>query len=589
MSSAEVVNVRIKTESEKPSELSEGIADLPMCSVVIEKLDEVQEMQRIKQSSKLRANAFNQSNGSASTAKVAIEEKSSNKSKQQKTNAKIPKNFDKTITIKSKKCVICSERMKVGTNHYVTCHEGFEIYCARISASKSDKLRQLPPKPAHHENSKILAFCHYCEKALKIERSKWIDHILQHTGEYTWHCKSCSSLITILTKKTSVCTHSDIQRVPMVDFNDTLFVYMCNNCNYTQCLEENMKNHIRNTHEIKVNISVDQYTRIVLIPNFKPSQNFQGYTKRTTTNNSDSLKNLNVFRSSEQGEQISLSSTFLDSFERIVMHTEKQPKQSRNEEHDKRQSMIHGLKFKNEKPDETVDFLSLEKQEICVIPKIIKRVDNITLQTIPGTQKFQCNIGNCDFISINNPRSLSNHLRIKHTEAWMGYCHSCIKQIHSESVSLMKELEHLTAFHLPTSTATKQATEVSKPETNSTVNKLSKIRARQNLIQHYQRGGIVPMKIDLPEPPKQPFINVTDPPRIKVRRLSGDKLSANSTQNIPIELQLPVQPSSFIDFNISTQTNNAADYNGNPFERITNVHVWESNIEDENVVAPFQN
>lgn len=715
-SSVEVANERVKTKpcpkSKKPSEAIEKISDLPACSIVIEKIDESQEMQRITRSSKRRAETLNSSDGSESTEKETVEDNSSNEPKRQKTSAEIPKNFDKSITIKSKKCVICSKNMKYSTNHYVTCHEGYEIYCARISASESDKLRRHPPKPAEYENSKISAFCYYCEKGLKIERSKWIDHFIRHTGEYTRHCKQCDSIVTADTKKTSVCAHSDIKYVPMVDYNDKLFVYMCNFCNYTQSLEENMKNHIRNTHEIKVNVSVDRYTRIDFIPNFRRTRNSQGDAESTTTNNSDNLENQDVFKSSEQDEEVlkpsfitmrenafnnsaqppvrttSISTSIADllskrfknqeqnvppikeesvdtsviyrsaaetenddkkdaikldehivqsdaddqeewedwgdatdlddededassskvsnNFNRLIMHKGKQPKRSRGKKRDKRLSLIHGLKFKKENADETID-LSVEKPEIRAIAKDIKRVDNIAVQMFLGTQKFQCNIGNCDFISIDNPSSLSNHLRKQHTEPWTGYCHSCDKQIHNGNFSLMKELNHLTTFHVPMSTPMKQTTKVSKPETEpqkpepvtpeqlkppakesylpSEINLIPpermifqelvscgqcsyKTKVRANLIRHFQGGCIGPVNVVTPEPPKveQPVIKVADPPRIKVRRFSGDKLSASSTQNVLIQPQLHEQSSSLFDLNIPTDPNNAADYNDNPLK-----------------------
>lgn len=712
----EVANDRVKAKpcpkSKKPSEAIEKISELPACSIVIEKIDETQEMQRITRSSKRRAETLNSSDGSESTEKESVGDSSSNEPKRQKTSAEIPKNFDKSITIKSKKCVICSKNMKYSTNHYVTCHEGSEIYCARISASESDKLRRHPPKPAEYENSKISAFCYYCEKGLKIERSKWIDHFIRHTGEYTRHCKQCDSIVTADTKKTGLCAHSDIKYVPMVDYNDKLFVYMCNFCNYTQSLEENMKNHIRNTHEIKVNVSVDRYTRIDFIPNFRRTRNSQGDAESTTTNNSDSLENPDVFKSSEQDEEVlkpsfitmrenafnnsaqspvrtttistsiadllskrfknqeknapsikeesvdtsviyrsaaetenddkkdaikldehivqsdaddqeewedwgdatdvddededASSSKVTNNLNRLIMHKGKQPKRSRGKKRDKRQSLIHGLKFKKEKADETID-LSVEKPEIRAIAKDIKRVDNIAVQMFLGTQKFQCNIGNCDFISIDNPSSLSNHLRIKHTEPWTGYCHSCDKQIHNGNLSLMKELIHLTTFHVPKSTPMKQTTKVSKPETEpqksepvtpeqsktpakesylpSEINLIPpermifqelvscgqcsyKTKVRANLIRHFQGGCIGPVNVVTPEPPKveQPVIKVADPPRIKVRRFSTDKLSASSTQNVLIQPQLHEQSSSLFDSNIPADPNNAADYNENPLK-----------------------
>lgn len=138
-----------------------------------------------------------------------------------------------------------------------------------------------------------------------------------------------------------------------------------------------------------------------------------------------------------------------------------------------------------------------------------KRVDNIAYseckKSLPRQQKFNCFIGNCDFLSVNNPKSLSNHLRQKHgTERWNGNCYACEKQVMNlGNYSLMKEFDHMMDFHVPND----------NPPTPKP-----------------------PVKV--PEPPKQPIEPVETakpaepqrPPVIRIRRLSGDKLSGGVEQ-----------------------------------------------------------
>lgn len=639
------------------------IANLPMCSIILEKVDESKEMQRITRSSKRRAEILNSSDGSESNEKNSVDDDSSSEPKRQKTD-EIPKNVNKAITIKYKKCAICNKSIKHSTSHYVSFHEGCEIYSARMSANVSDTLRRNPPKPAEFESGKISAHCYYCDKNLKLERNKWIDHFIRHTGEYTRQCKGCGTTVTQSTKKTNLCLHPDLKLVPMVDFNDTLYVYMCNFCNFTQSLEESMKNHIRNMHDIKLNIA-SGYTKFDLIPNLRRKVQVPQAADTESETNAENLKNSDVFKSSDQDEEVlteaykvmkentfnssaaspvraaniptsmadrlserfkkqqqnavmvkeesvdthsviyrsieetvgandktgnedesicnneanksnansstsqadaddqgewescseseddeeedELLSKMSNNLNRLIMNKGKQTKgRPRTKKRDKRSSLM--TMIKKEKNDEIVDF-DADKAQIRPILSDMKRVDNMGLSMLLGTQKFHCNIGNCDFVSINNSSSLSNHLRQKHNEPWTGYCHACDKQILNGKFSLMKEFEHLSSHHVPSSTTVmKHSAKVAEPEK--------------------EPAGI-----------ETPFLKPAEPPRprplITVRRLSGDCLSKDPLQNItpqPPQPPLPPQQStSFIpnataEFETQPNPNNPIDDNDNPLK-----------------------
>lgn len=117
---------------------------------------------------------------------------------------------------------------------------------------------------------------------------------------------------------------------------------------------------------------------------------------------------------------------------------------------------------KKEKLDETEINIEVKKD---TSPEKSRRVDNITYSESLGMGKYRCNIGNCDFVSINNASSLSNHLRVKHNEAWMGYCHACDRQINNGKLNLMREYDHLLSFHVPKSTmAASNTTAPKSPE-----------------------------------------------------------------------------------------------------------------------------
>lgn len=614
-------------------------------------------MQRITRSTKRKAEQLNLSDRSESMEKeILVVEDSSTEAKRPRVNQ--IQNTDNTITTKSKRCHICDRNFPFLSSHYANIHEGCEVYSARMSAKNSDKIRRNPPKDATYRNRKYTAFCYYCEKDVTYERGKWIGHFIRHTGEYTRSCTKCGLKLTANTDKNDLCNHSE-KVLPMVEFENTLYVYMCNFCNYTQYQEENMKNHIRNMHEINLNVA-SQYIKINLIPNFignSRSRTNRRLPSLTTSEsesvaNSEELANQDVFKPSNQDDDVLSDKTFKLVKENTFNHSEtvkppspvisiasmlterfrnqqktatvvkeesvdaheivyrspeemaaskencaKEPQQANplvesgvieNEckiEVNKTEASTSGIQqidvddtddqnwescsdedgdeeednspskplnttlsrlimnkqkasktrirnkkrgdksilstLKKEKSDEVIDLdkeIKTEKSPPKSIQSGQKRVDNIAYSECLGTQKFNCFIGNCDFLSISNPKSLSNHLRQKHaTERWDGNCIACNKQIMNYGkYSLMKEYDHMIDFHVP----------------NNNPPLKSIVRAPEPPKQHVE-----PLKpVDPPKPIEKPMI--------RLRRLSGDKLSGSTS--IPLNpISIPTQPTIF--------------------------------------------
>lgn len=281
---------------------------LPKCTVVLETVNVSKEMQRITRSSKRKAEQMSSSGDSESLTEKEADDDSLSEPKRPKIDIR---NTDKTITTKSKRCHICDKNFQFLSSHYANNHEGEEVYSARMSVVNSNKIRKTAPRNATYRGGKFTAYCYYCEKDVTYERSKWIAHFVRHTGEYTRSCTKCGIKLTANTDKNDVCVHSE-KVVPMVEFEETLHVYMCNYCNYTQYQEENMKNHIRNMHEINVNIT-EQYVKINLIPNFMgpkrtgrrlPSATTTAASESETTANSEDVVNEEVFKSSNQDDDV---------------------------------------------------------------------------------------------------------------------------------------------------------------------------------------------------------------------------------------------------------------------------------------------
>lgn len=612
------------------------------CSIVLEKFDETEEMRRITRSRKRKAETIVDSEENVSSESVIVPDDEPVQDAKRPKSTVPPKNTDKTITVKSKNCVICNKSCKFASSHYANFHEGMEVYSARMSVENSDKIRKTPPANAIRETQKKLsAHCPYCEKTVNFERNKWIEHISRHTGEYQRHCGKCNVAITSITEKSCSHLHSDYRCIPIVNtnqFTNTLYVYMCNFCNYTQSIEDNMKKHICNMHDININI-LNHYTKIILIPNFGKARTAQRFVSKC-----ESETNSDVFKPTQQDDDVrsdsireimngnyeaatirpSITTSIAD---RLNERFKKQKESSSavKQEHDESATVIyrdpaeieaikqsnekprlnlllqgdaveemckievgkteastsgmHGTEqddtddqnwescsdddetdespskslsninqwintkgkgkpnksrirskkrndksflssiiCKKEKPDEIIDLddeIKIEKKppvksiELRPILPDMKRVHNIALSECLGVEKYHCYIGDCDFLSIGNISSLSNHLRTKHTEAWTGYCHACDEQILNGNFSLKKEFDHLVAFHVPTSPTD------------------AKLRAKV---------------AELTKPPEEPPAESSTPPKIRIRRFSGDKLSG-ATESAPLTLvPSPSQP-----------------------------------------------
>lgn len=328
---SEVIVVSAKTKSGPKSKKSTAaiesqadeqlLVNLPKCSVVLKADDVSKEMKRITRSTKRKAQLANLSenggvdgggDGGESTEKGTVtDDHNTSEPKRQKFDNN---NTDKTITTKSKKCHICEKSFQSISVHYANVHESIEVHSARMSPENSDKVRKIPPKLAVCEQSKVSTYCYYCEKDLKIERYKWILHLIKHTGEYNRICLKCDIIVTSKTEKTPDCYHTDIKYVSKIEFTDTLFVFMCNLCNYTQYQEDNLKNHIRNMHDINFNVD-NQYKKITLIPNFRSGRGRRNQRQLSTTSEPESVAtseefvNQDVFKTSSKDDDV-LSESF---------------------------------------------------------------------------------------------------------------------------------------------------------------------------------------------------------------------------------------------------------------------------------------
>lgn len=184
----------------------------------------------------------------------------------------VPKNTDKTMTILSGKvCVLCDKQQKHLTSHYIQNHVNHEVYHSRMSAENSDYLRHnLPKSPEKAPRSTYMIHCYFCEKDVQGTRTDLLEHTVRHTGEYKKRCSDCRTVITSTTKKTNECSHQKYKAIPNVTLYDEISVYMCNFCNYAQCAEEHIEQHMKKMHDVEGDLTAS-YKKVCIIRNLTRS------------------------------------------------------------------------------------------------------------------------------------------------------------------------------------------------------------------------------------------------------------------------------------------------------------------------------
>lgn len=217
------------------------------------------------------------------------------------------------------------------------------------------------------------------------------------------------------------------------------------------------------------------------------------------------------------------------------------------------------------------DSFSLDDLNIPPTTKTLKRVQNIGLSECVGKIEYCCFIGHCNYESTDLKKFL-NHLP-QHRQGWEGFCYTCDKQLHNQSYSLKKELNHLKEVHLDkyknnlpqhpkdvdlqTISASDSASD-SNSATSMLASAVSKVKITVNPISVLSPAVVAtpaPTVVSAPTPvptiasAPAPVLTVTSVltpvpsvasaptrapvprPLLKIRRLSGDTLSTPSLQS----------------------------------------------------------
>lgn len=212
-------------------------------------------------------------------------------------------------------CALCSATPRFIVNHYVNEHDGFEVCHARMPPETTDSLREGNSPDGVHDQKKISAICHYCEKMRSFGAKDWVLHITRHTGEYLRRCNQCNlKCADSKFKPSQQCMHTDVGVWNNIEVETALGVFVCKSCNYSQLLEANLQKHVRQMHLIAKNPE-KHYDFIELIPNLRTKRARRAAVASTlAAAAADSASeagssvseaepaNTNVFEPSEQGD-----------------------------------------------------------------------------------------------------------------------------------------------------------------------------------------------------------------------------------------------------------------------------------------------
>lgn len=136
-------------------------------------------------------------------------------------------------------CELCGNDNLCMPNHYMQKHRNHEMLVARPSPSMAERLRLKNDEFKMSDGKIIDGLCYFCEEKLQMSRSKWVPHILMHTGEILY-----------------VCNSSD----------RSIVGFLCNECNFLQLEQKRVIDHLENDHGFECPTEKCHYEKVTLVP-----------------------------------------------------------------------------------------------------------------------------------------------------------------------------------------------------------------------------------------------------------------------------------------------------------------------------------
>lgn len=166
-------------------------------------------------------------------------------------------------------CVLCDKNERFLVCHYVKHHADNEVVIARLSPVMADAIH-LQNEPFEMRQTRITGLCYFCEESKTLTKYHWSTHILTHTGEPMYICKTCNVLMKFK------CEHSGCDGVILPIYalnspNDTALTgYMCKECNYLQINRQRLIDHLTKQHDFNESHVNRYYEKVWLLPDMSP-------------------------------------------------------------------------------------------------------------------------------------------------------------------------------------------------------------------------------------------------------------------------------------------------------------------------------
>lgn len=183
---------------------------------------------------------------------------------------KLERNIDKQMYSANeafeKDCQLCSmsfSHVSTLIKHCVVSHSTQEVYLSRLSEKMIVDGRVSVLKTIGTKSKGTEAFCVFCERYRVLQKSRWIEHLTSHTGEYQYDCQKCKTKVNSKREHTGPCDAKDIKRISYLELEGNLMAYafVCKICNYVQFAEDRVQSHLREQHRIDADDVSNQYYR----------------------------------------------------------------------------------------------------------------------------------------------------------------------------------------------------------------------------------------------------------------------------------------------------------------------------------------
>ncbi|CAL1673083.1 unnamed protein product [Lasius platythorax] len=179
------------------------------------------------------------------------------------------------------KCLLCIFTGKNIVHHYKMNHPGREVIIARLNSTNAEaailESSATAAASATEATSQVCKFrCRFCyyvtEGAADVALEAFYEHCTTHTGEYRFHCNSCSyqavAKASMRTHYYKMCrkhndTFNESASEDHVPQEGAVYGYLCRGCNYVQLKRHNVEAHVAFWHRdtetsteiLKINMS----------------------------------------------------------------------------------------------------------------------------------------------------------------------------------------------------------------------------------------------------------------------------------------------------------------------------------------------